>query len=98
MNRRKNRNRRRRNDREALTCPTLRTGGSPPSQRPRCRRNMPVSTMNCVPNRTSAKNPLSPRATSAREGGQMRGKIRIAEDFDAPDPEIEKLFREGGEP
>jgi prevent-host-death family protein len=27
-----------------------------------------------------------------RQGGQMRGKIWIAEDFDAPDPEIEKLF------
>jgi hypothetical protein len=34
----------------------------------------------------------------AREGGQMRGKIRIAEDFDAPDPDIEKLFHEGDEP
>ncbi len=27
-----------------------------------------------------------------RQGGQMRGKIWIADDFDAPDPEIEKLF------
>lgn len=27
-----------------------------------------------------------------RRGGQLRGKIWIAEDFDAPDPEIEKLF------
>ncbi len=32
-----------------------------------------------------------------RQGGQMRGKIWIAEDFDAPDPEIEKLF-DGEEP
>lgn len=27
-----------------------------------------------------------------RQPGSMRGKIWIAEDFDAPDPEIEKLF------
>jgi prevent-host-death family protein len=27
-----------------------------------------------------------------RQSGSMRGKIWIAEDFDAPDPEIEKLF------
>jgi hypothetical protein len=27
-----------------------------------------------------------------REGGQLRGKIWIAEDFDAPDPEIEAMF------
>jgi prevent-host-death family protein len=27
-----------------------------------------------------------------RQGGQLLGKIWIAEDFDAPDPEIEKLF------
>ena len=27
-----------------------------------------------------------------RQGGQMLGKIWIAEDFDAPDPEIEKMF------
>ena len=28
----------------------------------------------------------------ALQGGQLRGKVWIAEDFDAPDPEIEKLF------
>jgi prevent-host-death family protein len=27
-----------------------------------------------------------------RQGGQLRGKMWIAEDFDAPDSEIEKLF------
>ena len=27
-----------------------------------------------------------------RQPGSMRGKIWIAEDFDTPDPEIEKLF------
>jgi len=32
-----------------------------------------------------------------RQPGSMRGKIRIAEDFDAPDPEIEQLFY-GDEP
>jgi antitoxin (DNA-binding transcriptional repressor) of toxin-antitoxin stability system len=32
-----------------------------------------------------------------RQGGQLRGKIWIAEDFDEPDPEIEKLFS-GEEP
>ena len=32
-----------------------------------------------------------------RQGGQLRGKIWIAEDFDAPDPEIEKLYN-GEEP
>ncbi|MBA4063055.1 MAG: type II toxin-antitoxin system prevent-host-death family antitoxin [Isosphaera sp.] len=30
-----------------------------------------------------------------REGGQWRGKVRIAADFDAPDPELERLFYEG---
>jgi prevent-host-death family protein len=29
-----------------------------------------------------------------RQGGQLKGKISIAEDFDAPDPEIEKLFND----
>jgi prevent-host-death family protein len=32
-----------------------------------------------------------------RQGGQLRGKIWIAEDFDAPDPDIERLFN-GDEP
>jgi prevent-host-death family protein len=32
-----------------------------------------------------------------RQGGQLRGKIWIAEDFDAPDPVIERLFS-GEEP
>jgi prevent-host-death family protein len=31
-----------------------------------------------------------------RQPGSMRGKIWIAEDFDAPDPEIEKLFDSDG--
>jgi hypothetical protein len=45
------------------------------------------------PERPVAQNDQRPR-----EAGQMRGKIWIAEDFDAPDPEIEKLFNEGDEP
>jgi prevent-host-death family protein len=32
-----------------------------------------------------------------RQPGSMRGKIWVADDFDAPDPEIEKLFY-GDEP
>jgi prevent-host-death family protein len=31
-----------------------------------------------------------------RQGGQLRGKVWIAEDFDAPDPEIEELFYGAG--
>ncbi|GIW86408.1 MAG: antitoxin [Isosphaeraceae bacterium] len=27
-----------------------------------------------------------------RQGGQLKGRVWIAEDFDAPDPEIERLF------
>ena len=30
-----------------------------------------------------------------RVGGQWRGKIWIADDFDAPDPELESLFYDG---
>lgn len=30
--------------------------------------------------------------TRPRQGGQLRGELWIAADFDAPDPEIEKLF------
>jgi prevent-host-death family protein len=30
--------------------------------------------------------------TRPREGGQLHGTLWIAENFDAPDPEIEKLF------
>jgi hypothetical protein len=28
----------------------------------------------------------------------LRGKLWVAEDFDTPDPEIEKRFHEGDEP
>jgi prevent-host-death family protein len=35
--------------------------------------------------------------TQPRQGGQLKGKLWIAEDFDAPDPEVEKLFS-GEEP
>lgn len=31
-----------------------------------------------------------------REGGQLHGKIWIAEDFDAPDSAVEKLFSDEG--
>ena len=34
--------------------------------------------------------PLEPR-----QGGQLKGQIWISPDFDAPDPEIERLFYEG---
>jgi prevent-host-death family protein len=30
-----------------------------------------------------------------RQGGQLRGKIWMADDFDAPDPDVEKLFING---
>ena len=30
--------------------------------------------------------------TQPRQGGQLKGKIWVADDFDAPDPEIEALF------
>jgi hypothetical protein len=43
--------------------------------------------------------PVSPaQVARQRKGGMLRGKLRLAEDFDAPDPEIEKLFYEGDEP
>jgi len=32
------------------------------------------------------------RVLQPRQGGQLRGKLWVAEDFDANDPEIEKLF------
>ncbi|WP_088251704.1 type II toxin-antitoxin system prevent-host-death family antitoxin [Fimbriiglobus ruber] len=38
----------------------------------------------------SALSPLQPR-----QGGQLKGQIWMAPDFDAPDPEIERLFYEG---
>ena len=40
--------------------------------------------------------PVQPE-TQPRRGGQLQGKIWIAEDFDAPDPELERLF-DGDEP
>jgi len=36
--------------------------------------------------------------TSPRRGGQFRGQIWIADDFDAPSPEIEQLFAGDGKP
>ena len=40
--------------------------------------------------------PFEDRPTkSKRVGGQLRGKIWIADDFDAPDPELESLFYDG---
>jgi prevent-host-death family protein len=40
---------------------------------------------------------LSPYQTDMRprQGGQMRGKIWMADDFDAPDAETESLFFDG---
>jgi prevent-host-death family protein len=34
--------------------------------------------------------------TRPREGGQLKGQIWLAEDFDAPDPAIEQLFAGDG--
>jgi antitoxin (DNA-binding transcriptional repressor) of toxin-antitoxin stability system len=36
--------------------------------------------------------------TTPRQGGQLRGQIWKAEDFDAPSPEIEQLFAGDGKP
>lgn len=36
--------------------------------------------------------------TSPRSGGQLRGGIWMAEDFDDPSPEIEQLFAVVGKP
>lgn len=36
--------------------------------------------------------------TSPRQGGQLRGQIWMAEDFDAYSPEIEQLFAGNGKP
>ena len=36
------------------------------------------------------------RVLQPRQGGQLRGKLWVAEDFDTPDPEIEKLFYGNG--
>ena len=30
-----------------------------------------------------------------REGGQWAGQVWVSDDFDAPDPELERLFYEG---
>jgi prevent-host-death family protein len=35
--------------------------------------------------------PYRPQA-GARQGGQWHGRVWVAEDFDAPDPELERLF------
>ena len=39
--------------------------------------------------------PYSPAQLQPRKGGQLKGKVWMAPDFDAPDPEIERLFYEG---
>jgi prevent-host-death family protein len=36
--------------------------------------------------------PYQSESSQPRQPGSMRGKIWIAEDFDAPDPDIERLF------
>ena len=40
----------------------------------------------------------SAEVPAPRKGGMLRDKLWAAEDFDAPDPDIEKLFYEGDEP
>jgi prevent-host-death family protein len=42
----------------------------------------------------SAYDPQQP-PLKPREGGQWTGQIWMSPDFDAPDPELEKLFYEG---
>lgn len=37
-----------------------------------------------------------PKRPERRQGGRWRGMARIAEDFDAPMPEIEGLFEAAG--
>ncbi len=47
-----------------------------------------------VPGRVETKsNPDFPSPT--RQGGQLKGQIWMSPDFDAPDPELERLFYEG---
>jgi hypothetical protein len=41
---------------------------------------------------SARKRPVVNDGLRPRKSGSMRGKIWIAEDFDAPDPEIEELF------
>lgn len=36
-----------------------------------------------------------PPAPQKRKGGQLKGKIWVSDDFDAPDPEIESWFYDG---
>jgi hypothetical protein len=44
------------------------------------------------------KQPVKRRSdTQPRQSGQLQGKLCIAEDFDTPDPKIERLF-DGDEP
>jgi hypothetical protein len=38
------------------------------------------------------------RVACQRKAGMLRGNLWVAEDFDAPDWDIEKLFYEGDEP
>jgi prevent-host-death family protein len=39
--------------------------------------------------------PYSPSQLPLRKGGQLKGKVWIAPDFNEADPEIERLFYEG---
>jgi hypothetical protein len=43
----------------------------------------------------SQKHAAAEHDNRPRQCGRVRGKIWMAEDFDAPDPEIEKLSNEG---
>lgn len=51
------------------------------------RRNKPLVTLKPFE--------LPQAALPKRKGGQLKGKIWVADDFDAPDPEIESWFYDG---
>jgi hypothetical protein len=58
------------------------------------REALPVSALREQELAASAKSEVA----RPRKGGMLRGKLWVADDFDAPDREIEKLFHEGDEP
>lgn len=52
------------------------------------KRGKPVAVINLY-------DPAQPPVLPKRKGGQWKGQIWISPDFDAPDPEIERLFYDG---
>jgi hypothetical protein len=49
--------------------------------------------MTIPPDDTNNDNSFEPKL-EPRKGGQWKGKVWISPEFDAPDPEIERLFYE----